>query len=97
MQRIQLVKTGQMPASLVAVDAVLLGDFDSAGELLLKAYHEKDGRWTFPQLIRLPEQAPDSAPWQEFWRQPGASALAELRRNNGFDPNVPLAGSGANP
>jgi hypothetical protein len=43
----------------------------------------------------LPEQAPDSEPWQEFWRQPGVKELAELRRSYGFNPQAPGFGDGA--
>jgi hypothetical protein len=64
---------------------------------LLQAYREKDGRWTSPMFIRLPEQAPDSEPWQEFWSQPGLPELAKLRRSNGLKPHVPTLGSGTKP
>jgi hypothetical protein len=37
----------------------------------------------------LPEQAPDSEPWQAFWKLPGPARFAELRRKNGLDPNPP--------
>ena len=73
----------------------MIGDFDTAGELLLQAYEEKDGTWIFPIYMRLPEQAPDSKPWQEFWRLPGVAELAELRRSHGFSPVAPGFGEGA--
>ena len=94
-ERVRLARTGQLPASSVAPDAAVFGNFDIAGEMLLQAYKEKDGTWLFPIWVRLPEQAPDSEPWQEFWRQPGVSELAELRRKNGLNPHPPSFGSGA--
>jgi len=96
-ERAQLAKSGLLPASPVAFEAAIFGDFDTAGELLLQAYREKDGTWLFPTWVRLPEQAPDSEPWQEFWRQPGVKELADIRRANGFTPNAPTYGSGAKP
>jgi len=93
-RRAKLAKAGQTPAATVAFEAALLGDFDTAGELLLQAYEEKDGTWIFPTFIRLPEQAPDSKPWQEFWRLPGAAELAALRRSYGFSPQAPGFGVG---
>jgi tetratricopeptide (TPR) repeat protein len=81
----------------VAVQAIQLGDFDTAGQMLLKALDEKDGRWIYPLFVHMPEQAPDSEPWQEFWRQPGPHRVAELRRANGFTPHAATFGSGANP
>ena len=92
---VRAAKAHQARAALVAVDAVLLGDFDTAGEMLLQAYRDKDGTWIFPHWVRLPEQAPSSEPWQAFWRQPGVKELADLRRSNGLDPNPPTFGSGA--
>lgn len=94
-RRAKLAKSGQTPAANVAFEAAQLGDFDTAGELLLQAYKEKDGTWIFPTFIRLPEQAPDSKPWQEFWRQPGVKELAELRRSYGFSPQAPFFAEGA--
>ena len=88
-------KAGKVLASDAAIGALALGDFDTAGELLMQAYREKDGTWIFPIYIRLPEQAPDSEPWQEFWRLPGVKELAEIRRSNGLSPNAPTFGSGA--
>ena len=75
-------------------DAVLVtaGDFDAAGEMLLRAYHDQDGTWLFPMWVRLPEQAPDSEPWQEFWSQPGVAEIAEIRRKNGLNPHAPRFG-----
>ncbi len=93
-QNVQLAKTGKMPAFYVAINAIDMGKFDIAGELLLQAYREKDGRWISPLFIRLPEQAPDSEPWQEFWSQPGLPELAKLRRSNGLKPHAPTLGSG---
>ena len=75
----------------------MLGDYDRAGEMLMQAYREKDGTWVFPTWVRLPEQASDSEPWQEFWRQPGVKQLADLRRRNGLHPHPPTFGSGAKP
>jgi TolB-like protein/Flp pilus assembly protein TadD len=77
--------------------AVQLGDFDTAGQLLLNALEQKDGRWTFPLWVRLPEQAPDSEPWQEFWGLPQVQDLVELRRKNGLNPSAPAMGKGGNP
>jgi len=77
--------------------AVQLGDFDTAGQLLLKALEQKDGRWTFPLWVRLPEQAPDSASWQDFWSSPKVQDLVDLRRRNGLDPHEPTLGGGAKP
>jgi TolB-like protein/Tfp pilus assembly protein PilF len=94
-QRAQQAKSDQISSVEVAFDAVYLGDFDTAGEMLLHAREKKDGTWTFPLLVRLPEQAPDSEPWQEFWRQPGIAELAELRRSHGFHPLAPSFDEGA--
>ena len=96
-ERIQSVKNGLLPATGVAFEAVMLGDYDRAGEMLMQAYREKDGTWVFPTWVRLPEQASDSEPWQEFWRQPGVKQLADLRRRNGLHPHPPTFGSGAKP
>ena len=93
-RRTQQVRSGEALASVVAFEAVDIGDFDIAGEMLLQAFEEKDGTWSFPILIRLPEQAPDSKPWQEFWSKPGVAELAEIRRSHGFDPVAPGFGSG---
>ncbi|MGB7450891.1 MAG: hypothetical protein WBM36_02050 [Lysobacterales bacterium] len=94
-ERVALAKANQLPASFVAFEAAQLGYFDIAGDLLLQAYREKDGTWIFPVWIRMPEQAPDSESWQEFWRQPGVKELADLRRRNGLNPYAPTFGSGA--
>ena len=91
---VQLAKSGKTQASSVAPEAVVLGDFDTAGELLLQAYEENDGTWIFPAWIRLPEQAPDSEPWQAFWRLPGVAELAEIRRSHGLSPQVHGFGEG---
>ena len=96
-RRAQLARSGDAWASSVAFDATSLGDFDLAGEMLLQAYREKDGTWSYPIYIRLPEQAPNSEAWQEFWSKPGVAELAELRRSHGFSPNALTFGSGANP
>ncbi len=96
-ERSALVKTGHLTAANVAVEAALIGDYDAAGDSLLQALREKDGTWIFPIWIRGPEQAPDSEPWQEFWRQPGVKELADLRRRNGLNPHAPTFGSGAKP
>jgi TolB-like protein len=85
-QRAGLAAVGEISAVDVAYDAAAIGDYDTAGNMLLKAYESKDGTWLFPVFIRLPEQAPDSAPWQKFWSQPGVAELAELRRKNGLKP-----------
>jgi len=94
--RVQQVKSGEVLASAVAFEAAQLGDFDITAELLMQAYEEKDGTWIYPIYIRLPEQAPDSDPWQKFWRLPGVAELAELRRSHGFNPVAPGFGDGAN-
>jgi TolB-like protein/Tfp pilus assembly protein PilF len=96
-KNVQLANKGEMGFIHVARQAIQMGDFDIAGRMLLKALNEKDGRWIYPLFIRLPEQAPDSEPWQEFWRQPGPKKVAELRRANGFTPQAPTFGSGAKP
>ena len=93
-QAVQLAKSGQGDAVGAAFDAAAARDFDTAGEMLLQAYEEKDGTWIFPTYVRMPEQAPDSQPWQEFWALPGVAELAELRRNNGFSPEIPGFGNG---
>lgn len=83
------------PGSLVANN--FLGDVYFRIADMDKALREKDGRWTYPLFIRLPGQAPDSEPWQEFWHQPGPKRVAELRQANGFSPQAPTFGVGANP
>ena len=88
-QSIKRAKSGEANAVNIAINAVAFGDFDAAGDLLLQAYREKDGTWLYPEYVRLPEQAPDSKPWQEFWRQPGVAELAELRRSYGFTAFIP--------
>ena len=93
----QLARSGKALVSAGPNEAIALGDFDTAGELLLQAFEEKDGTWSYPILIRLPEQAPDSEAWQEFWSKPGVAELAEIRRSHGFNPYAPTFGSGAKP
>jgi hypothetical protein len=93
----QLSLNGQGDAPATAFLAVMAGDFDTAAELLMYSYSNKDGTWTYPVWVRLPEQAPDSEPWQEFWRQPGAVELAEIRRGHGLSPHVPSFGEGEKP
>ena len=95
--RTQLIRSGEALASVVASGAVDLGDFDTAGEMLLQAFEERDGTWSYPIVIRLPEQAPDSETWQEFWSKPGVAELAELRRGHGLNPVAPGFGAGVKP
>jgi hypothetical protein len=96
-QKVALVKTDGLIDMPLVASAIQLGDFDIAGQLLLNALEQKDGRWSYPLFVRLPEQAPDSAPWQKFWSQPEVQGQVELRRKNGLDPHAPLMGSGAKP
>jgi len=93
-RELQRVKDGQAPASDTARLAAQLGDFDTAGELLMQASQEKDGRWIYPVFIRLPEQATNSDAWDSFWQQPGVAELAELRRGFGFSAVTPGFGDG---
>jgi len=98
MQKVfQLVMNDELGPNNAAFDAVAIGNFDMAGELLLKAYAIKDGNWTFPLFIRLPEQAPDSKPWQEFWSLPEPTRLAEIRRTNDMPVHYPAFGEAATP
>ena len=70
---------------------VLRGDFDIAGEYLLDANEANINCTNFaPHLIRLPEQAPESAAWQLAWSKPRCRELARLRRDNGLDPEFKL-------
>ena len=96
-KNVQLAINGELGFVHIAVQAIQMGDFDIAGQMLLKALDEKDGRWIYPLFVRMPEQAPDSEPWQEFWRQPGPKKVADMRRANGFNPHAPTFGSGAKP
>jgi hypothetical protein len=96
MRNTQLVQSGKADVTAATNLALSLGDFDTAGELLMQVYREKDGTWIFPVWVRLPEQAPDSGPWQEFWRQPGVAELAEIRRGHGLNPQAPVFGEGSN-
>jgi len=86
---VALEARGEVSASQLAFSAALRDDFDLAGQYLLKAHASSDGTWTFPIYIRLPEQAPNSEPWQTFWALPGPARLAEYRRSNGFPPEYP--------
>jgi tetratricopeptide (TPR) repeat protein len=88
----EMVKRDEISPVRFAFEAVVHGEFDIAGEMLLKAYDAKLGNWTYPVYIRLPEQAPDSAPWQEFWSLPEPARLAEIRRANGMSPHYPKFG-----
>lgn len=88
-QKAREATSGKFTAVDVAFDAAMIADFDLAGDMLLKAYADKDGTWIFPGFVRLPEQAPDSASWQKFWSQPGVAELAELRRSYGLKPFLP--------
>ena len=83
-QQIQAAEQGLVGPRFAALNAVVMGDFDTAGRLLLLADERKDGTWTVPVYIILPEQAPDSEPWQTFWRLPGPSRFAQKRRENGL-------------
>lgn len=89
------VEQGRYDAVNLAFAATRIGDFDTAGEMLLRAIEEKDGTWMFPLFVRLPEQAPDSEPWQRFWSLPEPARLAEIRRANGMNPHYPSFGEGA--
>jgi len=91
----QMVRAGEYSPVTGAFNAIILKDFDTAGEMLMLALEQKDGTWTYPAYARLPEQAPDSEPWQEFWRQPGPHRFAEIRRSNRMNPNAPGFGDGA--
>jgi len=91
----QLAMEGQANPVEIAFSAAVIGDFDMAGELLLHAYAENIGNWTFPLYVRLPEQAPDSSAWQEFWSLPEPARLAEMRRANDLNPHHPAFGEGA--
>ena len=89
-----MAKSGKTDIVDVAHTAASIGDFDTAGELLMQAYNKKDGTWVFPMWVRLPEQAPDSESWQKFWRQPGVSEIADIRRSNGLSPHTLQFGEG---
>lgn len=93
-QNARLAKSGQFNVVECAFDAALVKDYDTAAECLKQAYDEQDGTWLFNLWVRLPEQAPDSESWQEFWRLPGVAEIAELRRSYGFSPHAPEFGSG---
>jgi TolB-like protein/Tfp pilus assembly protein PilF len=88
-QRVKLIERDALDPTTLAFEAVALGDFDLAGRLLQLAFEQGDGTWAFPLWVRLPEQAPDSEPWQAFWELPGPARFAKLRRKNGLDPNPP--------
>lgn len=87
------VEQGRYDAVNLAFGAAKIGDFDTAGELLLRAIEAGDGTWMFPLFVRLPEQAPDSGPWQQFWSLPEPARLAEIRRANGMHPHYPAFGA----
>ena len=91
-QRDELVNRGELSAPTAAINGAFLGEFDISGQLLKQAVAEGDGTWQFPGLVRLPEQAPDSQAWQEFWALPGVAELAEIRRRNGFTAHIPEFG-----
>jgi len=93
-QKALLAKSGRESTIDVAFEAASIGDFDTAGEMLMQSYNEKAGTWLYPIWVRLPEQAPDSEPWQEFWRQPGVAEIAEIRRSHGLSPHAPQFGEG---
>jgi TolB-like protein/tetratricopeptide (TPR) repeat protein len=93
----ELARGGKKAAVATAFEAASIGNFDIAGEMLLLAQELGDGTWTFPLWVRLPEQAPDSLPWQEFWRQPGPARFAELRRRNGLEVESPMPFTGTEP
>ena len=86
---VALEARGEISAAVPAFTAALRGDFDLSGQYLLKAHATGDGTWTFPIYVRLPEQAPDSEPWQTFWALPGPARLAEYRRSNSFPSDYP--------
>jgi len=88
-QRLDGVERGDEDPATLSFEAILLGDFDTAGRLLLTAYRQGNGTWAFPLWVRMPEQAPDSEPWQAFWALPGPTRFAALRRQNGFYPYAP--------
>ena len=91
---------GDIPPDIAMKLHIARGELDQARAALSQraqqANEEKDGTWIFPTYVRLPEQAPDSKPWQEFWRLPGVAELAELRRKHGFRPTAISFGDGAN-
>lgn len=95
-QRVDLAESSKMGYGIVVPHAVIMGDLDTAAHYLQEAYKNGDGRWIFPLLVRLPEQAPESESWQEFWRQPGVQSLVELRRKNGLNPHPPTPAGEAN-
>jgi TolB-like protein/Flp pilus assembly protein TadD len=75
---------GQQLSARIAHCYVLLRDFDNAGHWLEQAFVEKDDYLIEVYISRLPEQAPDSMQWQEFWKHPEMAALAESRRSFGM-------------
>ena len=88
-------RAGEISLDVPVSIALLLGQFDTAGEILLEADNKKVGHWLYPRFVRLPEQAPDSEPWQLFWQQHGVDGVAEIRRRNGLDPHFPSYGEAA--
>ena len=87
------VGQGRYDAVNLAFAAARIGEFDTAGEMLLKAIEAGDGTWMFPLIVRLPEQAPESEPWQRFWSLPGPARVSEIRRANGMSPHFPAFGA----
>jgi TolB-like protein/Tfp pilus assembly protein PilF len=93
----ELADRGLISSSWVAFNYASVGDFDMAGDYLLRAQERGETIWSFPGSIRMPEQAPDSASWQQAWSTPRAAALAEIRRRNGLNPFPPQFGEEASP
>jgi TolB-like protein len=86
LNQLKSVSDTGVPAQ-IASHYVLRGDFDTAGEYLLDEIEADNTCGGFvPDLIRLPEQAPESAAWQLAWSNPSCRELAKLRRDNGLDP-----------
>ena len=96
--QVQQVARGELVPDVPIPEAILLGDFDTAGRLLMQALEDGKSGWMNANWARLPEQAPESKPWQKFWQQPAPAALAEIRRSNNLSPHLhALAKSGAQP
>lgn len=88
---------GYCLSSRIADCYVLLRDFDNAGRWLEKAFKEQDPHLTAPHITRLPEQAPDSVPWQLFWKRPEMAKLAELRRSIGMPVGITATSTAEEP